>query len=70
MTLELSKYFNKQMGVTKMKVAKNIEKKNLNKNLFLQCNILLNTYVISVFENFLCSPLSIKVEKQHVCLLP
>ena len=40
-----------------MKLAQNIKNEFLSKNLFLQRNILSNTSVIKVSENFLCSPL-------------
>ena len=38
-----------------MKLAKNIKKGFLSKNLFVYCNILSN----ALFEKFLCSPLSL-----------
>ena len=41
----------------KMKLAKNMKKGFLSKQIFIQCNILSNIYVILVFENFLRSPL-------------
>ena len=60
MASELLKYLNKQLGVMiKCKTEKvkltNYHKGFLSKSFFVYCNILSNTYVIYVFENFLRS---------------